>query len=64
MRIEPEQVARWEQFLADFEREVMPVFRRQGIGREAALMAWMMDRATNALLDEDDDWPRQREPWE
>lgn len=37
----------WREYLADFEREIWPVFAARGFSKDAALVAWMTNRLYN-----------------
>jgi hypothetical protein len=51
--------ASWDGWLADFKRDMVPVFLRHGFSADAALIAFQINSVTNSIQHEADD----DEPW-
>ena len=51
LEVDEETEIGWRQYLDDFHTEVWPIFQRYGYSRDAALLAWMMNRLHNVVTD-------------
>lgn len=49
--LEEKDEVKWRRYLAQFRDEVFPVFEEQGVGFEAALTVWWLNRVANRILD-------------
>lgn len=50
----------WRDYLSHFKAHVFPMFQEMGVGLDAALTCWFVNRLRNAIPDDD----AGNEPWQ
>ena len=58
--LDTEAVEAWRQYLSDWEEQVyIPLFLPLGVGKDAALTTWFVNRLRNAIPDDN----AGNDPW-